>query len=180
MKNRRTSLRTRARYLIVAALAAGAAPVDMSAGAAPRDWARVYIADSFTREAVAWSLEMADSMLAHPRCDALFAEFHDPQGRPLTEALAALGMNGRTYLRQVVFLDGTGHATCAYSQASAFTQPGSRVVFVCGRGFEHEWRVDARASAATLVHEMLHSLGLAENPPSSRFITGRVHARCGA
>jgi hypothetical protein len=30
-----------------------------------------------------------------------------------------------------------------------------------------------------LIHEMLHSLGLGENPPSSREITEHVVARCG-
>jgi hypothetical protein len=30
-----------------------------------------------------------------------------------------------------------------------------------------------------VIHEMLHSLGLGENPPSSREITKQVTARCG-
>jgi hypothetical protein len=31
---------------------------------------------------------------------------------------------------------------------------------------------------ATLIHEILHTLGLGENPPSSREITARVLSRC--
>jgi hypothetical protein len=30
-----------------------------------------------------------------------------------------------------------------------------------------------------VIHEVLHSLGLGENPPSSDHITERVRARCG-
>ena len=33
--------------------------------------------------------------------------------------------------------------------------------------------------AATFIHEILHTLGLSENPPSPREITSRVLARCG-
>jgi hypothetical protein len=32
----------------------------------------------------------------------------------------------------------------------------------------------------TLIHEMLHSLGLGENPPSSGEINGQVMRRCGS
>jgi hypothetical protein len=32
---------------------------------------------------------------------------------------------------------------------------------------------------ASFIHEILHTLGLGENPPSSREITKRVIARCG-
>jgi len=31
---------------------------------------------------------------------------------------------------------------------------------------------------ATIIHEMLHSLGLGENPPAPRYITDRVKQRC--
>jgi hypothetical protein len=58
--------------------------------------------------------------------------------------------------------------------------------------FPHHWSdgrghaLDAAASGhpeeaeAALIHEMLHTLGLGENPPRSRDITARVRARCGS
>jgi hypothetical protein len=40
-------------------------------------------------------------------------------------------------------------------------------------------RRNSRHVEAILIHELLHSLGLGENPPSSDYITSRVRARCG-
>jgi len=57
-----------------------------------------------------------------------------------------------------------------------FTVDGA-AVFVCGTSFQTLAR-GARANA--LIHEMLHTLGLRENPPSSAEITRRVTERCGS
>jgi hypothetical protein len=46
---------------------------------------------------------------------------------------------------------------------------------VCGPAFRELSRVH-RENA--LIHEMLHTLGLGENPPSSPEITKRVNERC--
>jgi hypothetical protein len=55
--------------------------------------------------------------------------------------------------------------------------PGSRVVFVCPA---HLTKLRSGPQMQALViHEMLHSLGLFEDPPSGREITARVTARCG-
>jgi hypothetical protein len=35
------------------------------------------------------------------------------------------------------------------------------------------------AAAVLLIHELLHAIGLGENPPASEAITARVVARCG-
>jgi hypothetical protein len=40
-------------------------------------------------------------------------------------------------------------------------------------------RRDPGLTAALIIHEELHSLGLGENPPSSQAITAQVIARCG-
>jgi hypothetical protein len=58
----------------------------------------------------------------------------------------------------------------------AFTQPNSLVVRVCPRliQFQGDW------AELTVLHELLHSLGLGENPPSSAEITDRVRERCAA
>jgi hypothetical protein len=78
----------------------------------------------------------------------------------------------------VLFLDGAQFATCKRHGVLAFTAQGSRVVYLCGRDFERAWRKDAREAQATIIHELLHSLGLGENPPSPRKITDRVQRLC--
>ena len=60
----------------------------------------------------------------------------------------------------------------------AVTEPGSRVVFICPTAFVEAVSGKPEQAEATLIHEMLHSLGLGENPPRSRDITERVLFRC--
>ena len=49
-------------------------------------------------------------------------------------------------------------------------------MFVCGTSFR---RLSQGERANALIHEMLHTLGLRENPPGSAEITRRVAERCG-
>ena len=58
------------------------------------------------------------------------------------------------------------------------TNPGSRVVWICPRQFVPVAYRDPVEAELVLIHEMLHSLGLGENPPSSLEITGRVEQHC--
>ena len=60
----------------------------------------------------------------------------------------------------------------------AIAVPGSRVVRLCGDAFKRIWQQDSTYAVAALIHEMLHTLGLGENPPSSNEITRRVLMRC--
>ena len=60
----------------------------------------------------------------------------------------------------------------------AFTTRNSRVVYLCGRVFERAERRDPRELQVTIIHEMLHSLGLGENPPSPRDINFRILRLC--
>ena len=69
-----------------------------------------------------------------------------------------------------------GSGRCRRPVAAAFTVRGSGVVFVCGRNFA---RQGPRLQENALIHEMLHSLGLGENPPSSKQISRQVEKRCG-
>jgi hypothetical protein len=114
--------------------------------------------------------------LETPACQELFTDFSDGEGRTLFENLGA-----RTpveYLAQLIIRDGEmprGSGRCAVPGSAAFTAGGA-VVFVCGRNF-HSERPSRRATA--LIHEMLHTLGLRENPPSSAEITRQVEKRCG-
>jgi hypothetical protein len=148
--------------------------------ASPRDQAppRLLIEDVFTRNAARRAVSGASEWLANPKCLAVFSEFRDERGRPLTEKLGELGVDPRTYLGLVLFRDAGEGGQCADEGTLALTTPRSRVVYLCGSGFARSWRRDASESKATIIHEMLHSLGLGENPPSSLDISHRVLQLC--
>jgi hypothetical protein len=141
-------------------------------------WTRVYIKDAFTGDAARGALRAASRRLAKPACQSVLSEFSDERGLPLTEKLRELGVSPEGYLRLIVFLDGGGSPQCAKSGVLAFTSRNSRVVYLCGRDFERAARRDPRETQITLVHELLHTLGLGENPPSPRDISFRVLQRC--
>jgi hypothetical protein len=129
------------------------------------------------RYAVARAVEGAAGQLAHARCQELLDDFADAEGRPLRSVLAAHGLAVTDYVRQVFFYDAPEWA--CRGGTLAVTKPGSRAVFVCGARFEREMSRDSRNAEAIVIHEVLHSMGLGENPPSSDHITARVRARCG-
>jgi predicted Zn-dependent protease with MMP-like domain len=104
--------------------------------------------------------------------------FRDVEGRTLQERLDELGMTGERYLALVGFYDGSGVSRCQGSRTLAVTGAGSRAVWICPR-FAGEARQDPRLAEVSLLHEMLHSLGLGENPPSPAEITALVARHCG-
>jgi hypothetical protein len=121
----------------------------------------------------------ARAKLAGAECSQIFSEFRDAEGRTLKENLDASGRSGVDYLDWLAFYDGAGRARCAERATLASTSPGSRVVFVCSAQFVERQHRDPGLAAALIIHEELHSLGLAENPPTSQAITAQVIARCG-
>ena len=147
-------------------------------GAGRGSWPRVHTASAL-RTMLEWTLDGAARRLESPECQAVFADFKDERGRPLHERMADLGVPVQTYLEWVVFYDGTDMGSCRRDGVLAFTGQGHRVVYVCRERFEREWMAGkARYAEIVLIHEMLHTLGLGENPPSSRDITNRVQKRC--
>ena len=87
-------------------------------------------------------------------------------------------MSAQAYLRLVVFLDGDASPQCRRPGVLAFTSQNSRVVYLCGRDFERASRRDPRETQISLIHELLHTLGLGENPPTPREINFQVLQRC--
>jgi hypothetical protein len=114
-------------------------------------------------------------------CLAVLQEFRDgATGRPLADRLAETGQTASEYMsRWITYTSGLGLRPCEDSERLAYTLPGSRVVFVCRDQFLSTWRKSEGLAANVLIHEALHSLGLGENPPSSKVITARVQKRCG-
>ncbi len=92
--------------------------------------------------------------------------------------LTSMQVSLQSYLRLLVFRDGDTLRPCSEQGVLAFTATGSRIIFVCGRTFERSWRRNLPELRATVIHEVLHSLGLGEHPPSPRYITYRVQQLC--
>ena len=140
---------------------------------------RILISDPAVARAVGEALQEAWRQLEEPRCQALLTEFSDRRGRPLATNIPEDAGNLQTHLARIVFIDGSDTKLCARG-AVAVTEPGSRVVRVCGdRLVWRTWRQSSRQVVAAFIHEALHTLGLGENPPSSAEITSRVLKRCG-
>jgi hypothetical protein len=115
--------------------------------------------------------------LEQPACVRVLEEFRDAAGRRLAENLAAFDSSPSDYLRMIPFLDGSSEPLCVDGRAYLVTVMGIHRVLVCP-GFVDKELHSPRTAEALLIHEMLHTLGLGENPPSSSAITARVSDRC--
>jgi hypothetical protein len=115
--------------------------------------------------------------LGDPGCQQVFSEFRDLSGKLLSDVLAERGESGQEHLERLFFYDGSRGDVCTGRGAAAMTEPGSHVIFVCPAGFEEIAR-EPRMARVIVIHELLHTLGLGENPPSGHEITARVQRRC--
>jgi len=127
--------------------------------------------------AVSRALQGAYRRLAEPGCQAVFSDFTESRGRKLQEVLDEEGETGRSHLRRLYFYEG-GEARGCKAGVLAFTQPGSRVIYVCSRWFREAYETNPARVEAVVIHESLHALGLGENPPRSQDITAQVVERC--
>ncbi|HXB55461.1 MAG TPA: hypothetical protein VN461_11795 [Vicinamibacteria bacterium] len=127
----------------------------------------------------------AAARMDDPECGKLLTDFRDRGGRTLEANLQPLGVSPSQYLLQLSFLDGSSLPACRTPAVIMTVTPGVPRVFVCPAG---GGRLNARLSQiefesgflaeAMMIHEMLHTLGLGENPPSTFEITERVRQRC--
>jgi hypothetical protein len=118
----------------------------------------------------------ARERLADPRCQSVLEDFTNVAGRRLDEALRASGRTPQEQLDMLGFESGLGRDGCSRGQL-AFTRIGSPVVSICLRPFFT--LLPPAQQEAVLIHELLHTLGLGENPPESVAITAAVRKRCG-
>ena len=142
---------------------------------------RVNVPDSRAQQGVTAAVIGAQNRLARPECQKLFSDFQDLEGRPLLERLDASLRTPADYLvQQVWFVDGGDTPQCRRDGTmAAFTVTGHHVIRVCGDRFLQRFERQRVAGEIIVIHEMLHTLGLGENPPSSRDITAQVTRRCG-
>jgi hypothetical protein len=139
---------------------------------------RVLIRSSAVAERVRRAVRGAAQRLAQSECQQVLSDFHSPDGMALRDRVAAFEVPPEGYLALVVFADGSADRACLNRRVLAFTSPGSRVVRICP-SFPLEHARDAGVAEANVIHEMLHTLGLGENPPSTHEINARIYARCG-
>jgi hypothetical protein len=115
--------------------------------------------------------------LRQAECQKLFTDFRTAEGRTLQEALAEWAESPAAYVELVPFVDGSSQANCRQPNVALTTSPGVRRVFVCKAFADFQLRQPGVAESM-VIHEILHTLGLGENPPTSIEITQRVEARC--
>jgi hypothetical protein len=127
--------------------------------------------------AVERAREGAARRLRDAECRRVFADFQDGQGRTIATKLQQWTMDPAEYLGLLPFLDGSGEPVCRRSKVMLVSSPDVPRVIVCS-GFARLQRDQPEVAESLLIHELLHTLGLGENPPSSAEITARVEARC--
>ena len=122
--------------------------------------------------------ESARARLQAPQCQGLLDEFKDPDGVTLRKRLDDQGMTVEGRLDALRFVDASESSLCRSSQSFAFAIRAGLVVYVCPRTMaKTELREPTRVQSV-IIHELLHTIGLGENPPTSTYITARVEARC--
>jgi hypothetical protein len=140
---------------------------------------RIQIPRASDAALVARALDGAARRLAKPDCANVLSEFHDRSGRSLQQALEILEVTPAEFLGRLVFYDGLGVGRCTNRRVLALTAAvGSPIVYVCPTFAPREAR-EPELAETVIIHEMLHSLGLGENPPTSLQITSRVRTLCG-
>jgi hypothetical protein len=110
-------------------------------------------------------------------CQRVLSDFSDTAGRPLAANLERRGVTPDAYLETLEFSDGSSHPACANGIAFMVTSVYRPGVLVC-KGFVKAVFAERRLAEAVMIHEMLHTLGLSENPPTSQEITQQVLRRC--
>jgi hypothetical protein len=127
--------------------------------------------------AVERAREGAAGRLAEAGCRRVLSDFHDARGRTLERVLEDWALSPAAYLRVLPFVDGSGELLCQRGKVMLASTPRVPRVLVCP-GFARLGWDEPEVAESLVIHEMLHTLGLGEDPPSSMEITRRVEARC--
>lgn len=120
---------------------------------------------------------IASRWLSRERCRAVFGDFRDSAGRPLSAVLEETGRTPEGRLLEIEFSLGGDEGRCRDSEVLAVMSSGSTAVRLCAAAGRLARR-DPPSLAVVLLHEELHSLGLGEDPPTSREISRAIEAGC--
>jgi hypothetical protein len=145
---------------------------------------REHVLTAWDTGAVKRALAGAAARLEAAECEGLLDEFTDRRGRPLRDRLDELGLDVADYLQTIAFRSGASVRNCWAEGVVMAAHPGRSIVYVCAAPGRAQSRLalsmdrDRDFAEIAIIHEMLHTLGLGENPPSSHEITQRVRRRC--
>jgi len=131
-----------------------------------------------TRFALERAVRGAMGRLERPECRRVLSDFRDASGRTIQENLDLLGETPRGHLARITFIEALDRRRCKSPGVLAVTTIGGREVFICSPQFWQVYRSDPSHVEALLIHEMMHTLGLGENPPTSMEINAQVLKRC--
>jgi hypothetical protein len=160
------------------ALCALLSPAPLAARPQDEDRPLQAIHDPATRFALERAAMGATERLEHPECGKVLSDFRDVTGRTIREELDVLGETPRGYLARVVFREGLDRRPCRNPGILAFTSVGGREVFVCSPQLWQTYRSNPARIEALVIHEMMHTLGLGENPPRPPEIDAQILKRC--
>jgi hypothetical protein len=164
----------------VAVLAAVASLTPRTAAAVPAGGEALRVAlPSQAGMAVRRALLSARRRLAAEPCRSVLTDFASAEGRSLDAVLRDRGRSPEAHLDALLFKDGSARQRCASQAILAFTHVGGDIVYVCASQFQRVAQTNPAAADLVLIHEVLHTLGLRENPPTSGEINARVALRCG-
>jgi hypothetical protein len=141
-------------------------------------WHLIRLQDPRARHATIRAIEAAAARLENDDCRKVLTDFRTGNGATLADQLSSLNVDIPTYFAMITFVDESRDRLCS-SGVLLFTSPGSRVVRVCGDELKRISAQRPQYIVASVIHEILHTLGLGETPPSPGEITARVVARCG-
>jgi hypothetical protein len=164
----------------IAAMWALAGPATSTGVAAHDPPTRVYLGDMLERAAVDRAVRGAATRLERASCEAVLDDFIDASGQSLRAALVASRRTAAKYLiERVWFVDGGDEPQCRHTEAAvAFTAAGDDLIRVCAAKFTRRFARQKADGELLIIHELLHALGLGEDPPTSAAITARVRKRC--
>ena len=127
----------------------------------------------------------AAQRLGKPECQRVLSDFTDAEGRTLLQNLETWQLAAPDYLNVIRFVDGSSMRNCRQTSVQLTTAPGLPAVYLCPAGlgvagsrFAQTEIRNTSLAEFMLIHEMLHTLGLGENPPSTFEITEQVKKRC--
>ena len=111
-------------------------------------------------------------------CALLLDDYVDTRtGRTLAENLAATGRTASEHVSALLFRGAPGLRPRGGRRVFAFTVPASAIVYLC-RDDLLRIQTFRPLLTAVVIHEVLHTLGLQEDRPSSVSVTERVLERC--
>ena len=111
-------------------------------------------------------------------CSLVLSDFVDSRtGLTLAENLATMGRTASEHVESLLFRGAPTLKPFPGRRVFAFTTPTSPVVLLCREDLLLI-RNQRRLVTAIVIHEVLHTLGLRDDRPSSVAITERVLERC--